>query len=214
MRAVPAPAVWGVGIVGTRAWPVSPADIADETESAVEHLRILGVEAGGLVLIVSRLAESIHVAPLELASGRLSARWSSADANAGDAFRTASLIAQLAPNAVIGVNDTVLAALDDPARVFASVPVVAVTDRAAHDQIPDARWWVRLGPTNAFECAARAGAHFDGSRWQVTSRDGELLVTSRATRLTPCLELPTGLTGAVTEHVCACGRSWPRVVLA
>ena len=60
-RTVAVPTVWGVGSVGSRPWPVAPEDIADETKSAVEHLRMLGIREGGLVLIVSRLAEAIQL---------------------------------------------------------------------------------------------------------------------------------------------------------
>jgi len=208
------PGVWGVGIVGSAPWPVASADIEDETESAVEHLRTLGIGAGGLVLIVSRLAETIHVAPLELAAGRLAARWSSADATAGDAFRTASLIAQLSPDAVIGVNATMVGALDDPRAVFGRVPCVAVTDRSAYDALDAPRWWLRLGPTSAFECAARAGAHYDASRWRVETQDGEVVMWNRAPRLTACDGWPTGLRGTVITDACECGLAAPRVVVA
>jgi hypothetical protein len=209
-RAVPVPKVWGVGVVGSEAWPVSPDDVGDETESAVEHLRVLGLREGGLVLIVSRLAETIHVAPLELAAGRLNARWSSCDATEGDAFRTASLIRQLQPDAVIGINETILSAVADD--TFDAVPAVAVTDRAAHDAVSSSRWWLRLGPTSAFECEERAGAHYDAGRWLVEQVGGEIVVTSRAPRLRPARQLPTGLRGAVVDEPCRCGRTTPRVV--
>jgi hypothetical protein len=206
--------VWGVGTVGGEPWPVSPADIADETQTATEHLRTLGLGAGGLVLIVSRLAETIHVAPLELAAGRLDARWSSADATEGDAFRVASLIRQLTPDVVIGVNADVVATLDDHASVFASVPVVAVTDAIAWRAIDGARWWLRLGPTSAFECDARAGAHVDGQRWRVDiAADGEVLVTNLVSRLAPATRLATGVRGHVVDEACSCGRIGPRVVV-
>jgi len=209
-RTVPAPETWGIGVVGSEAWPVSPADIADETESAVEHLRVLGIRDGGLVLIVSRLAETIHVAPLEMAAGRLDARWSSCDATEGDAFRTASLVRQLSPDAVIGINEMIVNAV--PSHTFDEVPVVAVTDRVARDAISSSRWWLRLGPTSAFECEVRAGAHHDADRWAVDQLAGEIVVTNRANRLTPARQLPTGVRGSVVDEPCACGRTTPRVL--
>lgn len=209
-RTVPAPETWGIGVVGSEAWPVSPTDVADETESAVEHLRMLGLRDGGLVLIVSRLAETIHVAPLELAAGRLNARWSSCDATDGDAFRTASLVHQLRPDAVIGINETIVSAV--PTDTFDGVPVVAVTDRVARDAITSSRWWLRLGPTSAFECEARAGAHFDGLRWHVEQLGDEIVVTNRTSRLTPARQLATGVHGHVVDEPCGCGRTTPRVV--
>jgi hypothetical protein len=51
------PRVWGVGrvIVGDEIvpWPVSEADIDDETEVAAAFLRDLGLGADELVLIIS-----------------------------------------------------------------------------------------------------------------------------------------------------------------
>jgi hypothetical protein len=211
-RLVPAPDVWGIGVVGpdALAWPVSAADIADQTESAVEQLRMLGIGDGGLVLIVSRLAETIHVAPLEQAAGRLNARWSSCDATEGDAFRTASLVRQLRPDAVIGVNETIVRAVGPD--VFADVPVVAITDHVALDAIPGSRWWLRLGPTNAFECHERAGAHLDADRWLVEDTVDGILITNRTERLTPARQLPTGYHGTLLEAPCGCGHTSPRVV--
>jgi hypothetical protein len=211
-RPVPVPTVWGIGTVGSTPWPVAPEDIVDETESAIEHLRMLGIGEGGLVLIVSRLAETIHVAPLELAAGRLSARWSSCDASEGDAFRTASLIRQLRPDAVVGVNETILTALDH--GVFDEVPVVAVTDRFAHDAVPSSRWWLRLGPTSAFECEARSGAHYDTAKWRVDQSGGRVAITNIAPRLTPSMHLATDVVGHVVDDPCSCGRDGPRIVPA
>jgi hypothetical protein len=212
-RTVDPPRVWGVGVAAARPWPVSPEDIADETDTAVELLRMLGLPEGGLVLIVSRLSETIHVAPLERAAGRLSARWSCSDATSGDAFRTASLVRQLQPDVVIGVNETVVTALDDARSVFASVPTVAVSDAVAHDALPDSRWWLKLGPTNAFECHERAGAHVDSTKWRVEREGDDLTITNLALRHTPASRLVTGYRGDVIDDVCACGSSWPRVVL-
>jgi hypothetical protein len=188
---------------------VSADDVVDETEAAVEHLRVLGIRGGGLVLIVSRLAETIHVAPLELAAGRLDARWSSCDATESDAFRTAALIRLLQPEVVIGINETIVNAV--PGDTFDQVPAVAVTDRVARDALPTSRWWLRLGPTNAFECEARTGAHYDSSRWLVEQLGDEIVVSNRAPRLRPARQLPTGVRGTVIDEPCACGRTTPRV---
>lgn len=210
-REITPPPWWGIGAVGSTPWPVSADDIATDTESAVEHLRILGVPEGGLVLIVSRLAETIHVAPLELAAGRIGARWSSADATAGDAFRAASLVRQLSPDAVVGVNAAVVDALADPAAAFRSVPSVAVTDDTAFDALDNPRRWMRLGPTSAFECGERAGAHYDAARWRIENEDGTLLVTNLVPRATPADRFPTGVRGRIIDEPCRCGHAWPRV---
>ena len=101
--------VWGVGWIHgegrRRPWALGHADVADESEVAAGHLTRLGVGEGDLVLLVFTLSDTVHGAPLELAAGRLGARYSCADATEGDAFRTASLIRQLQPRAVVGVNE-------------------------------------------------------------------------------------------------------------
>lgn len=220
-RDVTSAAIWGIGVVGATPWPVSAADIEDEAASATAHLAALGVGEGGLVLLVSRLAHTVHVAPLERAAGLVGARWSSADATAGDARRTATLCRQLQPDAVAGIDAVVAGALaeegHDLGTVFGGVPAVAVTDRAAHRALSAVgcapRWWLRLGPTSAIECAARSGAHVDPARWSVGVRGGEVTVTNVAPRLTPATDLSTGVRGAVDTARCGCGSEWPRVVV-
>jgi hypothetical protein len=213
-RSVEPARAWGVGVVGGRAWPVSRDDIDAETTTAAALLALLGLPAGGLVLIVSRLSATIHVAPLELAAGRLSARWSSADATPGDAFRAVSLTRQLAPDVVIGVSGTLIDAIGDAAEVLSLVPCVAVVDERARAAIPRARRWLQLGPTNAFECGERAGAHFDATQWRVEQGSPHLTITNIAPRLTPAEALDTGIDGDVVTAPCACGSAWPRVVIA
>jgi hypothetical protein len=205
------PAVWGVGrlvIDGTvTAWPVSQHDIDDETESQAPRLAALGVGAGDLVLVVAMLSQAIHAVPLERAAGKLDALYSSADASAGDAFRCASLIRQLEPVAVVGVNAAVLdglAALGrDLGEVFAPVAGrVATADDTAHAALDAAglspRRWVKLGPTSAWEGAPGSGTlAYDAERWHATDDEGEIVLSNRSPRLTPCTDLHTGVRGTV-----------------
>ncbi len=111
------PQVWGVGrvVVGDEIipWSVSEADIDDETEIAASHYRALGLGDGDLVLVVALLSQAIHAVPLEQGAGRVGALYSSADATRFDAFRTASLVRQLAAKIVIGVDTEVLTGLAD-----------------------------------------------------------------------------------------------------
>ncbi len=72
------PRAWGIGRVVVDGvvtpWPVSKADVDDEADSMAVRLAALGLGEGGLVLIVSLLSQTIHVAPFELAAGRVGAR--------------------------------------------------------------------------------------------------------------------------------------------
>lgn len=231
MTRVDEPAVWGVGRVhvggeGMRWWPVSPADVEDEAQSQAEALRSLGAGPGSVVLLTSMLSEAVHVAPLERAAELVGARYSSADASVGDAFRTGAMVRLLSPVAVVGVRAAVLQGLaergDDPAAVLAAVPVVATADEEAHAALTAAglapRRWLKVGPTSAFECERRDGAHLDGERWraEIVPATGEVLLTSLVPRLTPCERLPTGLLADVVDRdgECGCGRAGPRLVVA
>jgi len=200
------PVAWGVGRVVVDneliPWPVSPRDIEDETESMVPRLAALGLGEGGLVLIVSLLSDTIHVYPFEQAAGRLGALYSSADRTPFDAYRTASLIRQLRPTVVMGIDHRVLDGLAeagrDLAEVFASVPtVVAVDDDAAARLAADGvrvRRWLTLGPTSAIQPLDDDALVYDATRWEIerSNPDGELLITNLVDRLTPCRRLRTG----------------------
>ena len=127
--------------------------------------------------------------------------------------RLTPLVRQLQPDVVIGVNETIVTAVDDARSIFASVPTVAVSDAIARDTLPGSRWWLKVGPTNAFGCRERAGAHVDGTKWRVERDGNALTITNLVPRRTPARQLATGFRGDVVDEVCACGSPWPRVVL-
>jgi hypothetical protein len=221
---LPPPEVWGVGRVVVSGdaipWPVSAADIADETASQARALARLGVREGDVVVLCSLLSQAIHVFPLEEAVNALGARYSSTDATEFDAFRTAAMIRQVEPRAVVGVSGAVVNGLCELGRdvhdVFAPVPVVVASDADAWHALRDAGLaplrWRLLGPTSTFECEARDGLHVDPARWRVERDDeGGLLLTNVTPRLTACDQLVTGLRGDLVEDPCACGSRDPRV---
>jgi len=203
------PNVWGVGrvLVGDEIvpWAVSEADIDDETEVAAAFLRDLGLRADELVLIVSYLSQAVHVAPFERAAGVVGALYSSADASRFDAFRTASLVRQLKPTVVIGIDDAVLDGFDDldldPGEALATVNAVVASGTAAQARLSaagvTAGFWLRLGALNAVAGPGESDLRYDATRWQVDEADGELLLTNLATRLTPSDRFRTGFRGHV-----------------
>ena len=210
------PVAWGVGrvVVGDEMipWPVSQRDIDDETESMVPRLAALGLGEGGLVLIVSLLSDTIHVYPFEQAAGRLGALYSSADRSPFDAFRTASLIRQLRPTVVMGIDRRVLDGLADADRdlheVFAPVPAVVAVDDAAATRLAatglTVRRWLTIGPTSALQPLDDDALVYDPTRWEIESADdgeggGELVITNLVDRLTPCDRFRTGRRGKVLE---------------
>jgi hypothetical protein len=206
-----APQVWGVGRVvvdgEVTPWPVAQRDIDDEAQSVAPRRGELGLEAGGLVLIVSMLSQAIHVVPLERAAGKLGALYSSADSTPSDAFRVAALTRQLAPQVVFGITgdvlDGVIEAGQEPAEVFGPVHAVVTGDAEANTRLRAAgfapRRWVRLGSTSAIETGGSDVAVYDRARWLVEEDGGELVITNLVPRLTECARLRTGVRGVVAE---------------
>ena len=205
------PTVWGVGriVVGgdVTPWPVAERDIDDEADALAPRLAALGLEPGGLVLVVAMLSEAIHAVPLERAAGRIGALYSSADATPFDAFRVAALTRQLEPTVVIGVTGDVLDGLvdagRDPAEALGPVPAVVTADDDAHTRLGAAglapRRWVKLGPTSAIEDVAGEGPVYDASRWRVEEDGAQLVVGNLVPRLTDATRLRTGIRGRVVE---------------
>lgn len=206
------PEVWGVGRLvidgAVTPWPVAQRDIADEAESMAPRLAALGLEPGGLVLIVSMLSQAAHTVPLEQAAGKVGGLYSSADATPFDAFRVAALVRQLEPQVVLGITGDVLDGLAEaghvPAEVLGPVPAVVTADDGAHARLRDAglapRRWVHLGPTSAIEGLDGEGARYDATRWDVREADnGELVISNKVPRLTAARELHTGVRAQVVE---------------
>jgi hypothetical protein len=206
------PEVWGVGRIvvdGTvTPWPVAERDIDDEAESLAPRLAALGLEPGGLVLVVAMLSQAIHAVPLERAAGKVGALYSSADATPFDAFRVSALTRQLEPQVVIGITGDVLDGLveagRDPADVLGAVPAIVAADDEAHARLRAAglapRRFVQLGPTTAIEGLDADGPVYDASRWAVEEDHGELLVSNLVPRLTEAQQLRTGVRGRVVEE--------------
>jgi hypothetical protein len=203
------PAVWGVSRVvvdgEVTPWPVSEGDIEDEAESLAPRLTALGLEPGGLVLVVAMLSQAVHAVPFERAAGKLGALYSSADATPFDAFRVAMLVGQLEPQVVMGITGSVLDGLveagRDPAEVLRSVPAVVTADDDSHARLRAAglapRRSVQLGPTTAIEGLDAEGAVYDATRWSVEEVDGELVISNLVPRLTEARRLRTGVRGRV-----------------
>lgn len=203
------PEVWGVSRVvvdgDVTPWPVSQGDIEDEAESLAPRLAALGLEPGGLVLVVAMLSQAVHAVPFERAAGKLGALYSSADATPFDAFRVAVLVRQLEPQVVVGITGAVVDGFvdagRDPAEVLGPVPAVVTVDSDAHTRLLAAglspRRSVRLGPTTAIEGLDADGPVYDATRWDVDTDAGELVVSNLVPRLTPARRLRTGVRGRV-----------------
>ena len=205
------PEVWGVGRIVVDGvvtpWPVAQRDIDDEAESLAPRLAALGLEPGGLLLVVAMLSQAAHAVPLEKAAGRVGALYSSADATPFDAFRVAALTRQLGPQVVLGITGDVLDGLVDAGQdagdVFGRARAVVTADEDAHARLHatglSPRRWLKLGPTSAIEGLGADGPVYDTSRWRVEELGGELAVTNVAPRLTDASRLRTGVRGRVVE---------------
>jgi hypothetical protein len=203
------PEVWGVSRVvvdgDVMPWPVAQRDIEDEAASLAPRLAALGLEPGGLVLVVAMLSQAMHAVPFEQAAGNLGALYSSADATPFDAFRVAVLVRQLEPQVVVGITRSVLDGLvdagRDPADALGSVRAVVTADDDAHARLRAAgltpRRSVQLGPTTAIEGLDADGPVYDAARWDLDVDGGELVISNLVPRLTPARRLRTGVRGRV-----------------
>jgi len=217
--------LWGVGQFpdghGRMPYPVSAADIEADTRGAGRALASLGVGRGHTVLFVSLVSEIVQTVPFHDALGQVGGICSAADATIFDAPRTAKLVRQLHPRAVVGVNGDVLDGLEqegfDLADAFAGVPVLAAHPGAAA-RLQAAgltpRVWAFLGPAVAVECEPGAGAHVDEAIWSVDDEGGEIVVIPVGQRAIGAGRYRTGALGAIVRDRCACGRGDPRVRLA
>jgi len=203
------PEVWGVGRVvvdgDVTPWPIAQRDIDDEAESLAPRLAALGLQPGGLVLVVAMLSQAMHAVPIEQAAGKLGALYSSADATPFDAFRVAVLARQLEPQVVVGITGSVLDGLVDAGHdlvdVLGPVPAVVAADDDAHARLRAAgltpRRSVQLGPTTAIEGLDADGPVYDATRWDVDVDGRELVISNVVPRLTPARRLRTGVSGRV-----------------
>ena len=203
------PDVWGVGRVvvdgDVTPWPIAQRDIDDEAESLAPRLAALGLQPGGLVLVVAMLSQAMHAVPIEQAAGKLGALYSSADATPFDALRVAVLARQLEPQVVVGITGSVLDGLVDAGHdlvdVLGPVPAVVAADDDAHARLRAAgltpRRSVQLGPTTAIEGLDADGPVYDATRWDVDVDGRELVISNVVPRLTPARRLRTGVRGRV-----------------
>ena len=215
---VAAAPLWGVGSfrVGDDivTYPVSKDDNGRDIGGAAKALRSLGV------LECSRAGAA--AAALWATLDRVVYGATIADASRYDAFRTNMFLRAMHYDVVLGINEDVLDGLDDLSMsytdVFADVPIVAA-GAGAHARLRaaglDPWWWLHLGPTTAVECAAREGAHIDGSEWAIEVGDGgEILVSASNERAATIERQRTGVHGTVLSARCSCGRDDARVVPA
>lgn len=203
------PEVWGVGRVvvdgDVTPWPIAQRDIDDEAESLAPRLAALGLQPGGLVMVVAMLSQAMHAVPFEQAAGKLGALYSSADATPFDALRVAVLARQLEPQVVVGITGSVLDGLVDAGHdlvdVLGPVPAVVAADDDAHARLRAAgltpRRSVQLGPTTAIEGLDADGPVYDATRWDVDVDGRELVISNVVPRLTPARRLRTGVRGRV-----------------
>jgi hypothetical protein len=217
-------AVLGVGCFRVGAEPVlhafSEADRARDARSCEGLLALAGVGRGDDVLIVSMLSEAASYWPLLGACVARGARLSAADATPFDASRVRMFCRQLPLRAILGLHPSTLAGLRqlgaDLAEVLRAVPVLGARPGAREELEAlglRPRLWLQVGPALALECAPGSGAHLDPGLWQAEAGAGEILITSRAPRLTPLARQRTGLRGRVEPGPCACGRSGDRIHL-
>jgi hypothetical protein len=163
------------------------------------------------VLTISSTPEVIQFAPFEAAVQQLGLFGINADDSPFDAGRVESISRQFSPVGMAGVSAQTLEGLKmmghDPEAVFRGRVIWARPD--AWEAVRNmngvtARRCALIGPALGLDCAD-GHLHLDRWEWDVTSADGELILSSRLNRFEPLMNLQTGLSGAVSSAACSCG---------
>lgn len=193
-------------------YPISYTDVDDDTAAARRSLEALGLRSGDTILLVSTIEETAHFWPMQAAIIEMGLFGLCADSTVADAARVEMLCRRFPVEAIIGVNAAVVEGLGassfDVKQVLGQARVLAwrpdAQEALAGTGIEGHRW-VALGPTSAIDCSARR-LHVDTDTWEVTSPDGELLVTPRRPRALGSGPFSTGVSGHLVAADCSCGR--------
>jgi hypothetical protein len=174
-------------------------------------LRTFKFKPESTILVVSLVPEVVQFAPFEKAVQHLGMYGINAESTNYDAGRIEAVVRQFDTPAICGIGAASLEGLKmfghDPAKVFAGRTVWARPDAyAAVKVMPNvhARAMVILGPAVAYECA-HGGLHYDNRDWVLSDTSGTLHLSSRMPRITPLVDVDTGVVGRLSDKACTCG---------
>ncbi len=212
--------LWGVGQIRggptVLAYPVTEAEIARDTVWAGRQLVRQEIAAGKFVLLVSMSNEGAHVHPFDCAARAAGRPLGQVDAVPYEAPRVISIMKNLPVGIVLGLTGSLIGALSQSVpsvpEIFSGATVLLRPGAAAGWR--PALHWYPLGPAVAFECPAAAGAHVNGSEWEVRGGESDLRVTGLVDGRRQFRDVATGWPGRVLAARCECGSEDPRVVLS
>lgn len=167
-------------------------------------LRASGIAPGDTVVVTSPNWENPWTSPVVHALRRIGAIYLPAEHFAWDARRVATFLQRLPVKAFVGLGAETIGGLKDAvpdmAELFGSVEIIwarqdalATLSELGLAAVP----FVLLGPALAMGIPEQRGALVNATEWTVSAADGQLLVSTAATRATPVDSLPTGLHGTV-----------------
>ncbi len=210
MTSAPETVLWGVGAYDApdrRApWPIGTDEMHRDMGAAPARLAALGIGAGSRVLFCSMLSEAGQFWPWIVGTMLSGAQLSCADALVSEAARVHVLLRTMAFDAVIGVNDAVLAGCAErgvpSANLFAGVRVVAARpgayERLCADGLAPYRFAL-CGPAVAIAPAPGEPAAIDADEWHLDEYDGGVLVTNRKPRATTFDRTPVATRAQVVD---------------
>lgn len=207
---------WLIGLIhvaaGAIPYELSRRDVERDTAWALRIYRELGLEAGGTVHLVGDGTEEVCWWAFQAAAMNSGIPWIEAEGGSHDAARTDMVVRRFKLQAVIGLSEPVLDAMQalgrDPVQYFGSLrALVARPGADARLRALGIHCWTQhlLGPLFAFESAPGEGARYDETEWRVDSLDGELAVTAVNDRASPFVRLRTGQRGRVEAVTGAAG---------
>jgi hypothetical protein len=173
-------------------------------------LRAAGIAAGDMVLVTSPNWEGPWTSPVVHALRRIKAVYATAEQFDWDARRVKTFLDRLPIKAIIGLGVETLEGLRslgaDPAELLSGVNTLWTR----YEALPKVRElglaatpFVLLGPALAMGVVPGREALVNNAEWTVTSRAGELHVTTASRRATRFAALATGIegqVGATSDH--------------
>jgi hypothetical protein len=199
-------------------FPIGWPEVAADTAWARQALAGWGIDRSSNVLATAAMWQGPWISPVLRAFREIGATFGMAETFGWDIRRTVTFASRLPLSMVFGVGRETAEALADSgqlAGVLGRVPaILAYGD--AHLVLTGAGLRpglvAFLGPALAVECPQRAGAHLNGSEWQVEEAGGSLYLTTVGARDYKARRVPVGA-GTVAVDRCACGSPDPRVRL-
>jgi hypothetical protein len=201
---------WAIGLLrlpgGYQPYTVSLRDIERDTAWASKVFELLGVRPGLPLHLIGAGCDNEILWPYENALIGMKVPFGVAEPVAIDAPRSDMFLRRFRMQAVLGLSgelvDAFMALGRDLQALLGHSVIVALPEAVPILRAAGLTPWTQrqIGPICTFESPLGDGARFDESEWLIEAPDGELLLSSVASRACPFVRLRTGVQGRVELH--------------